>query len=123
MRISDWSSDVCSSDLLRNLNLRRLLELMDYQHHSDLLSCGRVGTNRAFIQIQRMPVATPRQRSNLRSDVKIIDRGHKSQFRSSVWPRYCERPRTVQRNGPCRSASYATCLTSTNLGLFVCVNR
>src|SRR3546814_8621468 len=80
---------------LRNLNLRRLLELMDYQHHSDLLSCGRVGTNRAFIQIQRMPVATPKQRSNLRSDVKLIDRGHKSQFRSSVWPRYCERPRTV----------------------------
>src|SRR3546814_10017967 len=84
---------------------------MDYQHHSDLLSCGRVGTNRAFIQIQRMPVATPKQRSNLRSDVKIIDRGHKSQFRYSVWPRYCERPRTVQRNGTCRSASYATCLT------------
>src|SRR3546814_1988519 len=56
----------------RNLNRRRLLELMDYQHHSDLLSCGRVGTNRAFIQIQRMPLATPKQRSNPRPDVKIF---------------------------------------------------
>src|SRR3546814_14098685 len=31
MRISDWSSDVCSSDLLKNLNLEDYVEWEEYE--------------------------------------------------------------------------------------------
>src|SRR3546814_11551063 len=72
MRISDWSSDVCSSDLIRSSEARRLdemaAELRDaYTHHAELTAkdktyriAGPIGLVTAVFELGRKGVSLAR---------------------------------------------------------------
>src|SRR3546814_10301270 len=55
MRISDWSSDVCSSDLLRRLEAARIEHVVTSQRHAD----GKVELHVALTLFAQDPAVVP----------------------------------------------------------------
>src|SRR3546814_6085111 len=65
MRISDWSSDVCSSDLVQKIRLERGLPVLDQSRH--LIFTGNPGTGKTTVA---------RLLAQIYRTIGVVERGH-----------------------------------------------
>src|SRR3546814_5637005 len=71
MRISDWSSDVCSSDLAEADRFEQTLPIS--VEIGARAAAGGIGSGRAVIDVESRPVAVPRRRDRRPVEGRIAD--------------------------------------------------